>query len=427
VPHASTPQVFPILRAASRLTLLVLGAAGCLGDVAATESGQDAGPAPDRDAAASTGTMGSAAGPADASNAQPDATAPRGDAGQVGDASVAPSDAALPPVGVPAGQVAIVTVLGDGAFTMASCDEGRTFHVNGDFSAERADHSAWTAFGGLSFGAGSFVAALGWGSPGHVITSTDGTSWKELPSSAFVRSGGSGGLNEYLAAVVYTGSEHILFNSGMWRSGDANTFTYAARTLPDSAQQIRQVRAFPGLIVAAVETQNGGDHPVGNFVVVSEDGAKTWHEGTGFADACALYIQHGGDIERVGEAIVVGVGDVCRSADRGRTWEHLTLPAGGPIDDFFSDGTTLYALSGNRLFRSTDGRSYAQLGTLPGAGKRGAYVGGAFVVVNGRADHVYRSADGKVWSEVTPQSATGGQEIRDIVVGYGRPSASCTQ
>jgi hypothetical protein len=402
-----------------------------LGDVAALDPSPDASPSPVQDAA-SAPTEGDVARGADAGRGQTDAAPASGDAGHPGDAGTdtgvdaANADAALPPTSLPSGQVAIVTVLGDGAFTMTSCDEGQSFHVNGDFSAERADHSAWTAFGGLSFGAGSFVAALGWGSPGHVITSTDGTAWNELPSSAFRRSGGSGGLNEYLAAVVFTGTEHILFNSGMWRSADGKTFNYAARTLPDSAQQIRQVRAFPGLIVAAVETQNGGDHAVGNFALVSEDGAKTWHEGSGFADACALYIQHGGDIEQLGSLLVVGVDDVCLSADRGRTWEHLASPVGGPIDDFFNDGSSLYALSGNRLMRSTDGRSYALLGTLPGAAKRGARVGGAFVAVSSSADHVYRSLDGKVWTEVTPPSAKGGQEIRDIAVGYGKPSATCT-
>lgn len=338
----------------------------------------------------------------------------------------APGDAS-PPVHVqpPSGSVPVITFLGDGAFSITSCDGGRSFRVNPEFSSERADHSPWTAFGGLAFGAGTFVAALGWGAPGHVLTTGDGVAWAELPASAFARSGGGSGLGESVGGVVYTGNEFLLFGYGAYRSNDGKRWSAEPRALPEAAQQLRQARAFSGLIVLAVENQNSGTRALGNYVLVSEDGGRSYREGSGFRDSCALYIQHGGDIALAGDTLLVGVGDVCRSTDRGATWEFVPSPTGGAIAHLFSDGAAFYALSGDRLWRSADGRSFEVQAILPGSGGWGAYVGGSVVVAADDASHVWQSDDGRAFRDVTPAGISGRQDLRDVMVGYGAPSAEC--
>jgi hypothetical protein len=41
------------------------------------------------------------------------------------------------------------------------------------------------------------------------------------------------------------------------------------------------------------------------------------------------------------------------------------------------------------------------------------------------ASHVWQSDDGRTFRDVTPSGITGNQDLRDVAVGYGAPSAAC--
>jgi hypothetical protein len=324
--------------------------------------------------------------------------------------------------------VPIIVAFGDGGFTMASCDLGRTWKVNMQFSGERGDHTEWTTFGGMAFGNGMFVGATGWGAPGHMIASANGVGFTEIPDSAFTRNNQALGLNDSIGGIAFDGTSFIAFSRYVLTSIDGKAWSARDNSWPRGVQQLRQLRGFPskGLLVASVETQNGGDHPLGNWVVVSNNNGKTWTEGSGFRGSCANPIQHTGDIELIGDTLVVGAQDVCRSTDLGKNWEFVGAPSGGQTDDVFADQAAFYIVSGDRLMRSTDGKTWQAFGQkLPEVVHRGVFANGRYVVMNAGATKVFSSADGLAWQAASPAGVGGNQQIRDLIVGRGMPGAMC--
>jgi hypothetical protein len=331
----------------------------------------------------------------------------------------------IKPSGIP-----IVVALGDGGWTMASCDFGRTWKVNTAFSAERGDHTEWTTFGGLAFGNGTIVGATGWGAPGHILVSNDGVSMTDVPDSAFLRANKPEGLNSSIGGVAFDGTQFVAFSEWVWRSTDGRNWSGSNNTWPRGVQQLRQLRGFAEqkLLVASVETQNGGEHPLGNWVVVSENGGATWREGTGYRASCSNPIQHVGDIEMLGETLIVGTNDVCVSTDRGKTWSFVASPAGGELGDLFRDNEAFYAVAGDRLMRSVDGKAWQAFGQkLPERVDRGTFVEGHFVLMGARANKVFHSATGMAWQSVSPPGVGTTQWVRDLGVAHGTANAMCPQ
>ena len=371
--------------------------------------------------AVQAGTAGSSAGGSNVAGASGGMAGAMsaGGAGSMGGAGgIAPQGPGVP----------IVVALGDGGFTMASCDLGRSWKVNMQFSGVRGDHTEWTTFGGMAFGNGMFVGATGWGAPGHMISSANGVGFTEIPDSAFTRNNQAVGLNDSIGGIAFDGTSFVAFSRYVLTSTDGIAWSARDNSWPRGVQQLRQLRGFPskGLLVASVETQNGGDHPLGNWVVVSNNNGKTWTEGTGFRGSCANPIQHTGDIELVGDTLVVGASDVCRSTDLGKTWEFVGAPSGGQVGDVFADQTAFYIVGGDRLMRSTDGKTWQVFGQkLPEAVHRGVFANGRYVVMNARATKVFSSVDGLAWQAVSPAGVGGNQQIRDLIVGRGLPSAMC--
>jgi len=327
------------------------------------------------------------------------------------------------PDGVP-----IVVAFGDGGWTMASCNYGRSWKVNAAFSGVRGDHTEWTTFGGLAFGNGAIVAGTGWGAPGHLLTSNDGVSFTDLPDSAFRVGNKPESFDSSVGGVAFDGTQFVAFSRWVWRSTDGRSWSGSNNTWPRGVQQLRQLRGFADqkLLVASVETQNGGDHPLGNWVVVSENGGATWREGTGFRSSCANFIQHRGDIEMLGETLIVGTDDVCVSTDRGKSWTFVASPGGGEMGDLFHDNEAFYGVAGDRLMRSVDGKAWQMFGQkLPGRADRGTFVQGQFVVMGARATKVSHSGNGMGWQTVSPPGVGNNQWVRDLGVAYGSANAMC--
>ncbi len=314
--------------------------------------------------------------------------------------------------------IPVFVALGDGGWTATSCDRGRSWSVQA-FSDERGDHTPWTAFGGVAHGAGGFVAGFGWGAPGHLLHSPDGRTWTDLPARAFLDGGDVVGYGSHTAGVVHDGAGFIAFGSSMWRSADGATWNAEPGTLPPGAEQLRQVRGFgdEGLVVAAVESQSGNQHPAGNFVVVSEDGGASWTEGTGYDPACGNPIQHSGDIEMRGDVVLVATGTLCRSPDRGATWTAFADPVSGDIRDLGRTDDAFLAVTGDRVFRSETGESWTELGQIGIEARAVAHDDGVFAAVGTMGTNFAYSDDGAVWSPAEVEGATGEVWVRDLAVG----------
>ena len=315
--------------------------------------------------------------------------------------------------------IPLFVALGDGGWTASSCDRGHSWTVHA-FSDEQGDHTQWTGFGGLAFGNGGFVAGLGWGGEGgHLLHSNDGRSWLDLPPQNFIDGDAAVGYAIYTSGVAYTGTEFLVFSQSAWRSDDGQQWQTSDVSLPPGSEQLRQLRGFAdqGLIVASVESQSGNDHPAGHFVVVSDDGGTSWSEGTGYSSACSDPIQHWGDIVLVGDVLLVGTNDVCRSPDRGATWSTIAAPTGESIQDLAEADGEFLALSGSRVFGSPDGNTWTELGDAGIPGRAVAYADGAYAVVGTMGTAFAFSEDGSSWTAATVRGATGEVWVRDLVVG----------
>jgi hypothetical protein len=319
--------------------------------------------------------------------------------------------------GTPVATTPVFVALGDGGWTASSCDRGHTWTAHA-FSDETGDHTQWTAFGGLAVHDGAFVAGLGWGGEGgHILHSLDARTWEDLPASSFLEDGMEIGYAIYTAGVASTGAELMIFSQRVWRSTDGASWSTVDVSLPPGAEQLRQLRGFPdaGLLVASVESQSGNNHPQGHFVVVSEDAGMTWTEGSGYTSSCSDPIQHWGDIELVGDVMIVGTGDLCRSPDRGATWELVASPTGGEIHDLFHDDAGFLAVSGSLIFRSDDGTAWTQIGDAGVPLRAAAWSDGAYAAVASPAATLWWSDDATTWTQGEVDTpATGEIWVRDF-------------
>lgn len=338
---------------------------------------------------ASEGSSGSAATTVSSATATTATSATSDDSGSDGDSST----------GTPVELTPMFVAIGDGGWTASSCDRGRTWTTH-EFSDEQGDHTQWTGFGGLAYGPGGFVAGFGWGAEGgHILHAADGLSWEDLPSDSFVDDGAAIGYGIYTSGVAVLPSSFMIFSQRVWRSTNGIDWVTVDVSLPPGAEQLRQLRGFPdsGLLVASVESQSGNQHPMGNFVVVSDDEGATWTEGTGFDTNCAWPIQHSGDIEMIGDTLLVGAGDVCRSPDRGLTWEVYVQPTGGGIQDLGHDDDGFIAAAGTALAQSADGVTWTTKGDVGTQLRAVAFADGVYAGITSPGAAPWYSDDGVTW------------------------------
>jgi hypothetical protein len=391
-------------------TACVLALTGCSDDAGGTADPDDG--AATEAIGSTTDAMSADATTPGSTTSDPGTTAPASTTGV--DSTGDDSTGEPPVVGTP-----VFVALGDGGWTATSCDGGQSWTQHA-FDAEQGDHTPWTAFGGIAFGAESFVAGFGWGAPGHILRSTDGLDWQELGDDAFLVDGAPTPYDSWTAGVAYTGTQFIAFASTIWGSPDGVTWMPSAAQLPPGSDQLRQLRGFPsaGVLVASLESQSGNGHAMGNFVVVSDDDGLTWTEGTGYDPDCSSPIQHLGDIELRGDTLLVATRDVCRSTDLGQTWQVVTDPTGSEIYDLFVDATGFGAVAGSRVYHSDDGETWAQVADVGTDLRAAAWAAGASAAVSRNGAEFFWSADGVTWQPATLDWTPAADiNVRDFAVG----------
>ena len=312
----------------------------------------------------------------------------------------------------------VFVAVGDGGWFANSCDAGRTWSTQA-FSDDVKDHSPWSAFGGLAAGNGALVAGFGWGPPGTLMRSTDGANWDTLPNDAFVGQRRTG-YDSWTAAVLFDGQQFLTFANRRWASTDGTTWSQVEATFPAGVDQLRQGRAFAdGQIVLAVESQSGRGHPVGNFIIASEDGGSTWTEGRGYDPQCGMGIQHFGDIAQSGDTLVVASDAMCRSTDRGLNWEAVPVPDIAEFSDVLADADGFAFVSQRDLWRSSDGAVWSLSGTISPDQDIAevGYADGTYAAVQANGAHFFYSDDGTTWAEGTVMSDTDiVPHVRDLAV-----------
>lgn len=285
---------------------------------------------------------------------------------------------------------------------------------------------------GMAFGAGWFVGTWGWGPPGVVMRSKDGIKWD------VVITGTTFGGIDFGAGTFVTGdrSPRVSTDGGKtWQNG-------GKADLKDATGTVWNVRRFGFAPVGGpdgrfVVTGESGDK---RDILVSADKGKTWVRPTTFDRLCAqssLGVTGGNGVI----LILSNKGHLCRSTDAGKTFvlEKLTgTPGSSPI----WDGTTFHYWNNAKRFSSKDGKTWTSADTkVVGATRNGVSLGaiayssktGTYVAVNGgwnqwyTKQKLYRSTDGLNWTALGAGDYTASHRIRYIRFGYVKASAKGCQ
>lgn len=316
--------------------------------------------------------------------------------------------------------VPVVVSVAHGGQTAMSCDRGRTWLDFHDFGPQD-DHSDYAAFGGITFGNGAFVAATGWGAPGHVLRSTDGVNWEDLPDAAFINERGAVERPNSAAGVEFTGDRFLMFSGGIWESDDGLSWR---RNTPESfvlGGHLREIEylAEPDLLLIAVETDSAFE------IEISADGGMTWAIGTGVTTACVGWIQHVGGFAHHDGRLMIGGGDgpTCISDDAGLTWS-VGPDSEMSISDLKSDADGFVVVGEDGTVKhSADGSGWTTVGNT---GLDGGRVGWHATTGYIGADVGYRYADTlDTWAAATATVPDGFGGIREFAFGTIAPTANC--
>ncbi|MEM9188839.1 MAG: hypothetical protein AAGF12_06670 [Myxococcota bacterium] len=396
---------------------------------------------------ACTGTTG--AGPVP--DASPDRAAPPPDSATRDDATVTPiedaslvpdADASPPPDAMPMPTgVPIFMAQGYMGRTIISCDEGRSWvHEQfaagvgitecGDPTTARCmrngcdcDHNTGAAKG-VAYRDGWFYALFGWGTPSTVWRTQNGIDWEtEL-------------LPEMYGGIA-AGNDVLLLGNRRWRR------------IPSGAMESEglpyyQFQSSTGQNVNAVRRMffspvNGGvfltfASNAARALAISRDDGQSWASPRSLPDECTDNLV---SVASSNTSVVMmnRRGVVCQSDDGGDTWTRNNMGEdifGGPVWVTGRATPAFLAWSQDRVYESTDGKSWASTETSPGrvrlehvaVSDSGAFVANLAGFNNWYENQaMYYSADGVTWTRTADDKFPGGHRIRYIAFGYADPSA----
>jgi hypothetical protein len=322
------------------------------------------------------------------------------------------------------GMVGVFLAQGHHGRITRSCDDGLTFPYNhSEDDAFRCfidddhdcDHSEF-AGRGLAFGNASFVATWGWGHPGKLQRSVDGTQWSdvmtETPTFADVAFGN--------ALFVACGNPtHISSDGVTWKMGGELSFDFNYRG-------IEFVPAAGGTFIVTGESNEqhaiSYSHDGKIWLAPSDRPAQCGQELRGIAGSDSIII------------IASSQGHVCRSTDGGDTWafkqvsERFTSP---PL----WTGSEFWIYAGDELHQSADGEQWQSQPVQPSGisiGNLARSPQGTLVAANDGwqawydAQRFYRSTDGVSFSVLEPMvSIEGSHPIYFMGFGYLPATSGC--
>lgn len=298
------------------------------------------------------------------------------------------------------------------------CWSGEVNHdpISGEDFELECDHHAFPGRG-IAYGGGAFVATFGWGDPGAVRASTDGTTW--------------------VTGIDQTTFGGVGFVQGTWiaAAGNSQLSTDGGRTFAPGPSTTMRGN------VRRVGTHSGHG---GRMILVGDDaearitsdGGHSWWTPEAFPSSCGSSIQTEGGIASNGSVwlVVGGDGVACRSLDGGETWTATSVGTSSLSSHLVWDGELFMVWSRGKRYASPDGSAWMTTDITPGnvePGPAAASDNGRIVAVRGGWDvwyedqRFYRSDDGLTWVEA--DSYWGGHPIRSIAFGVVERPEECDE
>jgi hypothetical protein len=304
-----------------------------------------------------------------------------------------------------------------GETTPVTCWQSSCTFLNRDTCEEVSecdcDHHPGRSMG-VAAGNNVFVAAWGWGPPGALKSSRDGSTW-EVPDASVD--------GKTFAGVAYGNGVFVALDGMVKVSPDGTDWTDGGNVGFSPLVRSLGFAETTGGVFIAGGSDSGGE----SALSISRDEGKTWTVPEGSSEC-------GGDFSGVagdGKVIVIVFGSrSCRSIDGGTTFEASNLEGGA---DVFFDGRSFVSFRGRSRYRSENGMDWEEdaltISGLPSGhqfqlGRIGVADDGTLVSVRGEWDtwyenqDFYRSSDGLNWEVLPAEHFVGSHPIRDIAFGY---------
>ncbi len=316
--------------------------------------------------------------------------------------------------------VAMFVALGQGARTVISCDDGETWVGERAVVDDNDDHGPFSSRS-LASGDGVFVAGVGWGNPGRVRRSADGVTWEQT-------------LPDPDGEPLSSGIVGVAFGGGLFMAVERRR-TFWSEDLGLTWEERGEIPATSNLRVAGASRFEEGRFYVagdGGQVFYTADDGATWQAPSDIQESgCenANLTRRGGIADGDGVLVIAtDVGLACRSDDGGSTFTIHALAQGAASNPVWT-GSGFYVAGGGQGMWSPDGVDWTASALQPADAEiRRVAVNpdsGVYVAVARDGDRFYRSLDGIEWTQLPEGDFTPGNDLTQLVFGYGSPSEAC--
>jgi hypothetical protein len=316
------------------------------------------------------------------------------------------------------GLVPLFVAVGEMGRTTVSCDDGRSWvgeraATETPCSGSECDHSQY-ANSGLTYSAEGhrWFSSRGWGYDGPLEYTDDGESWTTVP-----RQGRWDGL------VAGGGSVYVQADPALRSDDFGLTFREQDRARPMGF--VRGTVFYADQLFWMLSDRGE--------IFKSADRTATWSAPKAKESRCSQGWQMNQGGLAAGNGVVVmvssGQGVVCRSTDRGETFDYVTtFPENTASPLFFADGR-FWVYSGNVLHRSRDGMSWENTSVDNFNDLRPVARSdmGTWVAVQGvyEDQRFGRSTDGVRWEVLSNANHKRSHRVRMISFGYGKRPKAC--
>jgi hypothetical protein len=334
----------------------------------------------------------------------------------------------------PRPEIPAFVVVGHGGRILVSRDDGVTW-TQAFFGHPAGDHGVWSTRT-MTYHAGVFVVAFGWGAPTSWIASEDGVRWRHLTSGDVRLPDAKGNPRVMPGTWGLAGGKGTILGTGYMTTAATTdlgrTFTGASLwgAFKNDPRQYKLVTHHLDPVYCGDESgrflalgdNRGPEGPRFGHLFASDDLGQTWK----WLNPRGLEASNGrGTLVAGHDRLVMTDADSANSwtsIDAGETWS-------GPFPTGTKGRATLsvvgreYWLAGRPPRASSDGQTWRDLPATVPAGQIIAADSGTLISVHPQRTTIQRSVDrGMHWQEVygyQPDQIEGGaQGLRDGAFGY---------